>query len=203
MRTPRYEFACAVLGGFVYVVGGHGIAGKNLANVEVYDPLNNVWTDLPSLKRARWGCIGSALGGKLYVMGGRSSFTIGHSRCVDVFDPATKQWQEEKNGCMMVLTHAIVDEELFCIEWKHDRKLAVYNASENSWKRVALPLAGSLNVGFCLANLGGKLLLYPTRGEAPCDTFVFNPNAPSATAWQTMEIMRSVGTCLCCATIAA
>lgn len=202
MHTPRYEFACAVLGGSVYVVGGHGTGGKNLSSVEVYDPLKDDWTNLPSLKRARWGCIGCGLEGKLFVMGGRSSFTIGHSRCVDIYDPATRQWEETKNGCVMVLTHAIVDKELFCIEWKNDMKLAVYNAAENSWKKVALPLAGSLSVGFCLASLMGKLLLFPTKTEAPCETFLYDPHASSGAEWQTTAI-KPVGTCVCCATIAA
>lgn len=201
MHTPRYEFACTVLNGLVYVVGGHGLGGKNLPNVEVYNPEEDVWTKLPSLKRARWGGIGCGLKGRLYVMAGRSSFTIGHSRCVDVYDPVKGQWEEAKNGCMMVLTHAIVEHELFCIEWKNDRKLAVFNATENSWKRVALPLAGSLSVGFCLANLCGKLLLFPTT-EVPCDTFVYDPRATSGSEWQTAEI-RPPGTCICCTTIKA
>eukprot|EP00250_Pteridium_aquilinum_P014081 c21765_g1_i1 orf=591-1865(+) len=202
MHTPRYEFACAVLDGSVYVVGGRGVGGKNLSDVEVYDVQRDMWTKLPSLRRARWGGIGCGLEGKLYVMAGRSSFTIGHSRCVDVYDPVKGQWEEAKNGCMMVLTHAIVDQELFCIEWKNDRKLAVFNAAQNSWKRVVLPLAGSLSVGLSLADLSGKVLLFPTTTEVPCDTFVYDPHAASGSEWQTAEI-RPVGTCMCCTTIEA
>lgn len=202
MHNPRYDFACAVLDGFVYVVGGHGTGGRNLSSVEVYDPQTGGWTHLPSLRRARWGCIGCGLEGKLFIMGGRSSFTIGHSRIVDVYDPTTGQWEETKNGCVMVLTHAIVDRELFCIEWKNDMKLAVYNAGENSWKKVALPLAGSLSVGFCLANLKGKLLLFPSKEEALCDTYLYDPHASIGAEWQTAAI-RPVGSCVCCATIAA
>ncbi|KAI5073297.1 hypothetical protein GOP47_0011310 [Adiantum capillus-veneris] len=202
MHSARYEFACAVLNGLVYVVGGHGLGGKNLPHVEVYDLEQDRWTKLPSLRRARWGCIGCGLEGKLYVMAGRSSFTIGHSRCVDVFDPLKGQWEEAKNGCMMVLAHAIVDQELFCIEWKNDRKLAVFNAAENLWKSVVLPLAGSLSVGFYLANVNGKLLLFPTSTESACDTLIYDPNASSGSEWQTAEI-RPLGACLYCTTIEA
>jgi N-acetylneuraminic acid mutarotase len=123
MRRARHEFACAVLDdGRVYVVGGRGEGGKNLAEAEVYDPSANAWEELPGLRRPRWGCIGAGIGGKLYVMGGRSSFTIGHSRCVDVFDPATHLWIDDKekkksnsnnNGCTMVLAHAVLGHDLF------------------------------------------------------------------------------------------
>ncbi|MCO5595308.1 hypothetical protein L7F22_049349 [Adiantum nelumboides] len=202
MHSARYEFACAVLNGLVYVVGGHGLGGKNLPTVEVYVPEQDKWIKLPSLRRARWGCIGCGLEGKLYVMAGRSSFTIGHSRRVDVFDPLKGQWEEAKNGCMMVLTHAIVDQELFCIEWKNDRKLAIFNAAENLWKSVALPLAGSLSVGFYLANVKGKLLLLPTSTDVSCDTLVYDPHASSGSEWQTAEI-RPLGTCIYCTTIEA
>ncbi|KAH7447235.1 hypothetical protein KP509_01G098100 [Ceratopteris richardii] len=202
MHTARYEFACAVLNGLVYVVGGHGLDGKKLSNVEVYDPEQDLWMELPSLRRARWGCIAGGLGGKLYVMAGRSSFTIGHSRRIDIFDPMKGQWEEAKNGCMMVLTHAIVDQELFCIEWKNDRKLAVFNAIDNSWKSVSVPLAGSCKMGFYLANVNEKLVLFPTSSEVPCDTLIYDPHAPSDCRWQTIEF-KPLGTCICCTTLEA
>ena len=36
-------------------------------------------------------------------MGGRSSFTIGNSRFVDVYSPERQTWREMKNGCVMVI----------------------------------------------------------------------------------------------------
>eukprot|EP00249_Psilotum_nudum_P020788 c27847_g1_i1 orf=1265-2392(+) len=201
MNTARYGFACAVVGDYVYVVGGHG-DGKNLSSVEVYDPQKNMWAHVPSLKRTRWGCIACGLEGKLFVMGGRSSLTIGNSQFIDVYDPSTGEWQEMKNGCVMVLAHAVLDRKLFCIEWKNERKLAVYDAAENTWRKVSLPVTGSLSVGFCLGKLNGKLLLFPSKTEQLCKTLVYDPNATRGSEWQTSAI-RPCGTCICCATITA
>lgn len=202
MHMARYEFACAVLGGRVYVVGGHGDDGKNLSSVEVYDLQKDEWSHISSMKRARWGCFAWAVDEKIYVMGGRSSFTIGSSRYIAVYDTSVGQWNELKNGCVMVLSHAVLDKKMYCIEWKNERKLAVYNAAENLWKYVPLPLTGSLSVGFCLGNFNGKLLLFPRRADAVCKTLVYNPNGTRGSEWQTSAI-RPIGSCMFCATITA
>lgn len=202
MHMARYEFACAVLGGRVYVAGGHGEDGKNLSSVEVYDLQKDEWTQVPSMKRARWGCIACGIEGKIYVMGGRSSFTIGNSRCIAVYDPSTGQWDELKNGCVMVLAHAVLDKKLYCIEWKNERKLVVYNPAENSWKNVPVPVTGSLSLGFCLCSLNGKLVLFPKRADPVCKTLIYDPNGARGVEWQTSAI-RPLSSCMFCATITA
>lgn len=84
MNTARYDFACAEVNGIIYAVGGYGIDGDSLSSAEMYNPDTNRWTLMESLRRPRWGCFAYGLEGKLYVMGGRSSFTIGNSKFVDV-----------------------------------------------------------------------------------------------------------------------
>ncbi|PKI35663.1 hypothetical protein CRG98_043934 [Punica granatum] len=61
MTVARYDFARAAVNGKVYAVGGYGIG--------------------------RWGCFACGIEGKLYVIGGRSSFSIGNSRFVDIYNP--------------------------------------------------------------------------------------------------------------------
>lgn len=84
MNVARYDFACAEVNGVVYAVGGYGVNGESLSCVEAYNPETNEWTIIESLCRPRWGCFACGFEGKLYVMGGRSSFTIGNSRFVDL-----------------------------------------------------------------------------------------------------------------------
>ncbi|KAE8716154.1 F-box/kelch-repeat protein [Hibiscus syriacus] len=200
LNVARADFACAEVNGMVYVVGGYGIEGKSLSTVEVYDPETGKWTVIESLRRPRWGCFACGLNGKLYVFGGRSSFTIGNSRFVDVYDPMRGRWCEMKNGgCVMVTTHAVVEKKLFCIEWENQRKVAIFDPDNGSWKRVWVPSTGSTSVGFRLGNEGGKLLLFTAEGD---QTLVYDPNATPGSEWRTSNIKPS-GLCLCSVTIKA
>lgn len=198
----RYDFACAEVNGKVYVAGGHGSDGECLTSAEVYDPQKNKWTLIESLRRPRWGCFACGFEGKLYVMGGRSSFTIGNSRFVDVYDPESHSWCQMKNGCVMVTAHAVIGKKLFCMDWKNQRKLSVFDPDDNSWKMVPVPLTGSTSIGFRFGILDGKLLLFSSVVDSGYRTMLYDPNAAPGSEWQTSAIKPS-GLCLGSATITA
>lgn len=202
MNVARYDFACAEVNGMVYAVGGYGADGESLSSAEVYDPEKNEWALIESLRRPRWGCFACGFEGKLYIMGGRSSFTIGNSRFVDVYNPQRHAWCEMKNGCVMVTAHAVLDKKLFCMEWKNQRKLAIFNPVDNSWKMVSVPLTGSSRIGFCFGILNGKLLLFSLEEEPGYHTLLYDPDAAPGLEWQTSGIKPS-GLCLCSMTIKA
>ncbi|KAK6252736.1 hypothetical protein QUC31_014456 [Theobroma cacao] len=202
LNVARYDFACAEVNGMVYVVGGYGNDGESLSTAEVYDTDTDKWTLIESLRRPRWGCFACGLNGKLYVLGGRSSFTIGNSRFVDVYNPEKHTWGEMKNGCVMVTAHAVLERKLFCMEWKNQRKLAIFNPEDNSWKMVPVPLTGSTSIGFCFGILDGKLLLFSVEGDPGYHTLLYDPNAAPGSEWQTSDIKPS-GLCLCSVTIKA
>ncbi|KAI3733365.1 hypothetical protein L6452_12808 [Arctium lappa] len=203
MNVPRYDFACAEVNGVVYAVGGYGVDGESLSCAEVYNPEANKWTVIESLRRPRWGCFACGFEGKLYVMGGRSSFTIGNSRFVDVYNPEKHTWCEMKNGCVMVTAHAVVGKKLFCMEWKNQRKLAIFNPEDNSWKMASVPVIGSSSVGFRFGIMEDKLLLFSLEEEqGGFSTLLYDPNAAPGSEWQTSKIKPS-GLCLCCVTIKA
>ncbi|CAN1152420.1 F-box/kelch-repeat protein At1g67480 [Linum perenne] len=202
MNIARYDFACAEVNGKVYAVGGYGIDGDCLSSVEMYDPETGKWTLIEPLRRPRWGCFACNFNGKLYVMGGRSSFTIGNSKFVDVYDPETCSWCQMKNGCVMVTAHAVLEKKLFCMEWKNQRKLSIFDPEDNSWRMVPIPLTGSSTVGFRFGILDGKLLLLAVKDESSYKTLVYDPKAPSGSEWGTCEIKPS-GLCLCSVTVKA
>lgn len=202
MNVARFDFACAEVNGVVYVVGGYGDDGDSLSSAEVYNPEKNEWTLIESLRRPRWGCFACGLEGKLYVMGGRSSFTIGHSKCVDVYSPGHHSWLEMKNGCVMITAHAVIGRRLFCMEWKNQRKLAVFDPSDNSWQKVEVPLTGSSAIGFRFGILDGKLLLFSMQKDSGYRTLVYNPEAEHGSEWRTTSLKPS-GLCLCSVTIEA
>lgn len=202
MKVARYDFACAEVNGMVYVVGGYGMDGESLSCAEVYDPDTDKWAQIESLRRPRWGCFACGFEGKLYVMGGRSSFTIGNSRFVDVYNTERHTWCEMKNGCVMVTAHAVVGKKLFCMEWKNQRKLAIFDSEDNSWKMVSVPVTGSSSIRFQFGILNGKLLLFSLRDDPGYSTLLYDPNATSGSEWQTSGIKPS-GSCLCSVTIKA
>ncbi|KAE8667224.1 F-box/kelch-repeat protein [Hibiscus syriacus] len=202
LNVPRHDFACAEVNGAVYVVGGYGSEGESLSTAEMYDPDADKWTLIESLRRPRWGCFACGLNGKLYVLGGRSSFTIGNSRFVDVYNPEKHTWCEMKNGRVMVTAHAVLGKKLFCMEWKNQRKLAIFNPDDNSWKMVPVPLTGSTSIGFRFGVLDRKLLLFSVEGDPGYHTLLYDPDAAPGSEWQTSEIKPS-GLCLCSVTIKA
>ncbi|KAG7586132.1 Kelch-type beta propeller [Arabidopsis thaliana x Arabidopsis arenosa] len=202
LEVARYDFACAEVNGLVYVVGGHGVDGESLSSAEVYDPETGTWTFVESLRRPRWGCFASGFNGKLYVMGGRSNFTIGNSKLLDVYNTQCGSWHGSKNGLTMVTAHVEVGKKLFCIDWKNQRKMSVFNAEDETWEVVALPLSGSSRAGFQFGKLSGKLLLFSSQEETGQCTLVYDPDASPGTQWKTSEIKLS-GSCVCSVTITA
>lgn len=202
MNVARCDFACAEVNGVIYVAGGFGPNGESLSSVEVYDLEQNKWTLIEGLRRPRWGCFGCSFEGKLYVMGGRSSFTIGNSRSVDVYNPNSHAWGQVKNGCVMVTAHAVLGERLFCIEWKNQRSLAIFNPADDSWQKVPVPLTGSSSTRFSLAVHEDKLLLFPLEEEPGYQTLMYDPAAPMGSEWCTSKL-KPTGSCLCSVTIKA
>lgn len=203
MKVARHDFACTEVNGMIYAVGGYGSDGESLSIAEVYDPNMNEWTLIENLRRPRYGCFACSFGGKLYVMGGRSSFTIGHSRFVDVYNPEGHSWCEMKNGgCVMVIAHAVLGKQLFCMEWKNQRMLAIFDAVNNSWRKIPVPLTGSSTIGFQFGILDGKLLLFSLEEDPGYQTLLYDPAAPAGSEWHTSSLKLS-GPCLCTATIKA
>lgn len=202
MNVARYDFACAEVNGKVYAAGGYGTDRESLSSVEMYDPETGRWTLIESLRRPRWGCFACGFEGKLYVMGGRSTFTIGNSRFVEVYNPEKHTWCEMKNGRVMVTAHAVLGKKLFCMEWKNQRKLSIFNPEDSSWKTVAVPLTGNSIIDFRFGILDGKLLLFSLEEEPGYRTLLYDPHASPGSEWCTSEIKPSAR-CLCCVTIKA
>lgn len=202
MNVARCDFACAEVNGMIYVAGGFGPGGDSLSSVEVYDPEQNKWTFIENLRRPRWGCFGCSFDGNMYVMGGRSSFTIGNSRFIDIYNTNNHTWGEVKKGCVMVMAHAVLGDKLFCIEWKNQRSLAIFNPEDNSWQKVSVPLTGSSSTRFNLGIHDGKLLLFSLEEEPGYETLMYDPAAPRGAEWGTSKLKPS-GLCLCSVTIKA
>ena len=109
MPTKRGSPVAAVVGGKIYVIGGASVhpgstepavhparPHRSLATVEEYDPATNTWRARSPMPTARNHAAVGAVGGKIYVIGGRvGAAFIGVASNTDVveeYDPATDSW---------------------------------------------------------------------------------------------------------------
>lgn len=64
MNVAHYDLAYAEVNGMVYTVGSCRTNGKTFSSVEMYNPDQNKWTLIESLRHPRWGCFACGFGGK-------------------------------------------------------------------------------------------------------------------------------------------
>jgi N-acetylneuraminic acid mutarotase len=95
MPTARGAGAAAVIDDKIYVVGGRPPAENAF---EVYDISDDAWTPLPDLPTAandRNHLAATAIGGKVYVAGGRyngGGFSSPMTDRLDIYDPGMNMW---------------------------------------------------------------------------------------------------------------
>jgi N-acetylneuraminic acid mutarotase len=99
MRHPRAGFAGAVIGDRLYAAGGltklvahPGLFRGLFGGLEIYDFRTNRWRDGPPMPTPRHHVAAAAVGGKLYVAGGRGTEDLS-LRAFERFDPASNTWE--------------------------------------------------------------------------------------------------------------
>jgi DNA-binding CsgD family transcriptional regulator/N-acetylneuraminic acid mutarotase len=90
MPTPRGRFAQVTTNGLIYVIGGLTPEGWS-DRVEVYDPLEDLWSRRQSLPYALANASAAQLGAQIVVPGGLGTDNQVSSR-VQVYDPAADSW---------------------------------------------------------------------------------------------------------------
>ncbi|KAL0327366.1 UNVERIFIED_CONTAM: F-box/kelch-repeat protein [Sesamum angustifolium] len=159
-------------------IGGCGADGESLSGAKVYDPESDKWTVIESLRRPRWAV--------LHVASKESSMLWVGGQVSQSETPA----------------HAVLGKKLCCMKWKNERKLAIFNPEDNSWKMVPVPVTGSSSISFRFGILDGKLLVFSLQEDPAYHTLLYDPHAAPGSEWQTSEIKPS-GLCLCTVTIKA
>lgn len=100
LPQPQAETVCASLGGRLHVVTGRSPRGRRNADWNdhsdvsthtIYDPQADRWSSAAPAPTARNSGAGAVVGGKLYVVGGRT-VGGGNNAETEVFDPSTGQW---------------------------------------------------------------------------------------------------------------
>lgn len=154
--TARYDFACAVGDGKIFVAGGQCTLGsaKGISLAEIYDPGLDEWKPLPKMSTLRYKCAGVTWQGKFHVVGGFLGSEDGDSRgpfivdrsSAEVYDTHMAAWHlKARMWELDVPPNQIVavDGKLFssgdCYKiWKghidaYDEKLSIWNIVEGSY----------------------------------------------------------------------
>ncbi|KAK1274966.1 hypothetical protein QJS04_geneDACA011806 [Acorus gramineus] len=152
MGTPRFDFACAVCDGKIYVAGGRSGGARGTSSAEAYDPATDSWEQLPSMGAARYKCVGVTWRGRFHVVGGftfEGPFSIERSSA-EAYEPWRGAWELVPGMWQLdVPPNQIIgvgdDERLFssgdCLNtWKghveaYDWKMNIWNVVEGSQLR--------------------------------------------------------------------
>ena len=70
--TPRAEMAVVASGNKIYVIGGYNSEGCSDV-LEVYDIIDNEWSQGESMSVARRGAAAVVFDGNIYVIGGKNN----------------------------------------------------------------------------------------------------------------------------------
>lgn len=103
LSFPRFDFACTVSDGKIYVAGGQTelASARGISSVEVYDPAIDEWKSLPDMNKLRLKCVGVTWHRKIHVVGGFTqggeadnspSFIMGSSSFAEVYDHEHAKW---------------------------------------------------------------------------------------------------------------
>jgi len=133
MPTPRNALSTAVVDGKVYAIGGWGydrpeggwesidptMTGQDFSSVEVYDPKTDTWATRADMPTPRSHMTVSALGGKIYAIGGGARIVAGRSAenrpLLEVYDTATNRWARAADlpTPRSVLSSSVVDGRIY------------------------------------------------------------------------------------------
>jgi len=97
MPKPLGIMGIGVVNGNIYCIGG--LSNFQATNfVFEYDPSTDQWTDLTStcpMPTARDHCVAATVNGKIHMIGGRQTDIFAILNVHEVFDPATRSWQQK------------------------------------------------------------------------------------------------------------
>ena len=92
MPTARGALSVTEYDGKLYAIGGYDRKTNN-AQVEVYDPVRNVWSTAASLPTPRDHLATATVGGKIYAIGGRIDGDYHQNLAVvELYDSSADRW---------------------------------------------------------------------------------------------------------------
>ncbi len=186
MLIARRGSVAVVVDGKIYVVGGQGPGGVNVAHVEVYDPVEDTWSKKSDIPTPRHDLFGGVLNGEIYAIGGGSEAGPFFLSTVEVYNPVTDTWTKRANMPTAKICSAVgvVDGKIYVIGGTMDLTFAgiptveEYNPVTDTWtKKADMPTPRS-NISSAGSVVDGKIYVIggTTRNLIPVSTVeVYDP----------------------------
>lgn len=210
--VPRFDFACVVIDGKIYVAGGKRrlSTAMGMASAEVYDPALDEWQSLPEMSTSRHKCVGVAWQGKFHVIGGFA----GNNGCIGNMERSSAEVYDCERSCWNLIIGmwqldippyqiVAVDDKLFssgdCLNsWKG--QIEAYDWNQNIWSEVDGSRFEALSATKFVTMAPAGPELYFLAGRRMPDqpsrmtsaVHVFNTSA-NGDAWRSMEPMEEDG----------
>jgi N-acetylneuraminic acid mutarotase len=189
MPTERAGLGVATIENQIFAIGGEGAEGVTGA-VERFDPGTNAWTTLAPKPAAVADVGAAAIGGLIYVPGGRLS-TGEVSDGLEVYDPAQDRWEPRAAMPVGLSGYALAafEGQLYLFGgWDGEaftNHALAYDPRRDEWRELppmptARGFAGAAAAGGLIYVVGGR------DGDGPLDANeVYLPAREAATAWET------------------
>ncbi|XP_020574359.1 F-box/kelch-repeat protein SKIP20 [Phalaenopsis equestris] len=165
MATARSFFACAALGGRVYVAGGHDGLKNALRTAEVYDVEADEWAAIPAMVEERDESQGVVIEGRFWAVSGYGTERQGRfTDSAEWFDPEKGVWRSEEGVWSEEGGSAACfagGERLWCV----GRRGAKEYRGGSVWKEAVQPPEG-MKGSTCAAMMGGgRVFVMGAAGE--------------------------------------
>ncbi len=200
MPTARWLLGTCELNGRIYALGGAGPQDPGtfpvaLATLEVYDPATDSWSTCAPMPTPRLGLSVSAVGGKLYAIGGlvaapprseQTSITLG---TVEEYDPATDTWATKADMPTPrgLFATGAVQGRIYALGGRASSKVnkvdvplvEEYDPQKDSW--ASKPVLPEAREGHSCVSVGDRLLIVGGRtrinGLMTSSVIEYNPFA--------------------------
>ncbi|KAI8515130.1 Kelch-like protein 26 [Branchiostoma belcheri] len=189
MEEGRCHHGVAIMDNFIYVVGGQAIQYPSgdgaVATCSRYDVWTGTWVRMKSMHEKRAHFHLSALGGRLYAVGGRNKEQ--NLKSVEAFLP--RENSTGHAGC-------VCDGKLYTSggygtsmnNVPHERVLQFYDPEQNAWQCRAPMTTG--RIWHCMATLADKLyVMGGDIGDARLHVLTAESYCPASDQWTSIAPM--------------
>ncbi|KAJ7562572.1 hypothetical protein O6H91_03G074800 [Diphasiastrum complanatum] len=136
MNIARSYFACGVIDGLLYVVGGYNCTGEVEISGEVYNVKKNAWSEIAPMPYGLTNIESDAVfQGRLFVKG-RTSTGADDERKVLAYDPCSNLWEvkEELESNLLDGEFAATSNDLYVLN--RSGYIGKYNCASAQWQQV-------------------------------------------------------------------
>ena len=200
--------AQATYNGKIYVFGGltgtETETSLTLNTTQIYDPATDTWSEGAPMPTARYLATAAEVGGKIYVMGGRTIDSSGAGGPVDkneAYDPATNTWTTRRALSAPIRGHmaAPFNGKVYVFggnTGSYQRSVGIYNPSTDTWTSGAqMSAARAYGAAVAVPAKGRIYLMGGDNGGTTASKYYGNAVSydPTANTWDSGTITMVSG----------